>query len=276
MGLRTDSPNQKTQAYHNNPTRKRRKSAASKIQHNHNVDADHPRIKPSPKTKEPNVSGIGHKLTKDPAQKKKKKYRQHPARPVRYQGHRTGTDPCQQTTNCKSTTHLLDELDVDNTPHYHHRIEQITYRLIHIKQSQETANGRGSRHTISISLTTTRTLIKQTSVQNTPYSTVAKKGGTDDVRGKSVPYCRKQDLASQDEQQTIGNITEAILATDGPKWSFYDHHLTDTLCPLPFEKFITIIRGTTTTVCTVNRIFKKDSNTVAQTNPIEHHGKQFQ
>jgi len=130
---------------------------------------------------------------------------------------------------------LLDELDVENTPHYHHRIEQITYRSIHIKQSQETANGRGSRHTISISLTTTRTLIKQPSVQNTPYFTVAKKGGTDDVRGKSVPYCRKQDLASQDGQQTIGNITEAILATDGPKWSFYDHHLTSTLCPLPFE-----------------------------------------
>merc|ERR1712086_1209298 len=156
--LRTDSPNQKTQAYHNDPTRKRHKSAASKIQHNHNVDADHPRIKPSLKTKEPNIPGIGYKLTEDPTQKKKN--RQHPARPVRYQGHRTGTDPCQQTTNCKSTTHLLDELDVDNTPHYHHRIEQITYRLIHIKQSQETANGRGSRHTISISLTTTRTLIK--------------------------------------------------------------------------------------------------------------------
>ena len=130
---------------------------------------------------------------------------------------------------------MLDELDVENTPHYHHRIEQITYRSIHIKQSQETANGRGSRHTIFISLTTTRTLIKQPSVQNTPYFTVAKKGDTDDVRGRSVQYCRKQDLASQDGQQTIGNITEAILATDGPKWSFYNHHLTSTLCPLPFE-----------------------------------------
>merc|ERR1712008_447495 len=37
------------------------------------------------------------------------------------------------------------------------------------------------------------------------------------------------------DNKTIGNITEAILATDGPKWSFYDHHLTNTLCPLPFE-----------------------------------------
>ena len=55
--------NRKTQAYHNDPTRKRHESAASKIQHNHNIDADHPRIKPSLKTKEPNIPGIGYKLT---------------------------------------------------------------------------------------------------------------------------------------------------------------------------------------------------------------------
>ena len=61
--LQADSPNRKTKAYHNDPTRKKHESATNKIQHDHNIGADHPRTKPSLETKEPNIPGIGDKST---------------------------------------------------------------------------------------------------------------------------------------------------------------------------------------------------------------------
>merc|ERR1712008_2980 len=78
------------------------------------------------------------------------------------------------------------------------------------------------------------------------------------------------------DNKTIGNITEAIPATDGPKWSFYDHHLTSTLCPLPFENSSQPSEGRPPPAGTINRIFKEIPIPWLKTNPIEHHGKQFQ